>query len=89
MRNFDECDMEEFGRRLESSDKTIAVVLLIDDRLWLHTAKQGGERIMRMQFICSIWKKRNERPYVGGVSIRSRNAALSRKGCLVKGQSNY
>ena len=31
-------------------------------------------------------KKRNERPNVGGVSIRSRNGAPSRKGCVVNGQ---
>ena len=33
-----------------------------------------------------IWKNRNERPNVGGVSIRSRNGAPSRKGCVVNGQ---
>ena len=27
--------------------------------------------------ICNIWKKRNERPNVGGVSIRSRNERRS------------
>ena len=32
-------------------------------------------------------KKRNERPDVGGVSIRSRNDAPSRKGCVVHGLS--
>ena len=39
-------------------------------------------------FFCQsiIWKKRNERPNVGGVSIRSRNGAPSRKGCVVSGQ---
>ena len=31
-------------------------------------------------------KERNERPNVGGVSIRSRNGAPSRKGCVVNGQ---
>ena len=30
--------------------------------------------------IRSIWKKRNERPKVGGVSTRSRNGAPSLKG---------
>ena len=33
--------------------------------------------------IPGIWKKRNERQNVGGVSIRSRNGAPSRKGCAV------
>ena len=31
-------------------------------------------------------KKLNECPNVGGVSIRSRNGAPSRKGCVVNGQ---
>ena len=31
-------------------------------------------------------KKRNEHPNVGGISIRSRNGAPSRKGCVVNGQ---
>ena len=72
MRNLDVCDMEEFGR-LQSGEKTIAI---LGDRWWPQTAKQDGDRISR-QFLCSIWKKRNERPNVGGVSIRSRNGAQS------------
>ena len=48
-------------------------------------AKQNGDRISK-QFLCNIWKKGNERPNVGGVSIRSRNGAPSRKGCVVDGQ---
>ena len=55
------------------------------DRWLPQTAKQGGDRISK-QFLCSIWKKRNERPNVGVVSIRSRNGAPSRKGCVVDGQ---
>ena len=31
-------------------------------------------------------KKRNERPNIGGVSVRSRNGAPLRKGCVVNGQ---
>ena len=70
------CDMEEFGRRLDrSSEKTIAIV----GDAWPQTAKQDGDRIGK-QFPCNIWKKRNERPNVVGVSIRSRNGAPSRKG---------
>ena len=42
------------------------------------------------KFLCKIWKKRNERPNVGGVSIRlsnrSRNGAPSRKGSVVNGR---
>ena len=47
--------------------------------------KQDGGRISKY-FIYSIRKKRNKRPSVGGVSIRSRNGAPSRKGCVVNGQ---
>ena len=53
--------MEEFGR-LESSEKTIAI---LGDRWWPQTAKQDGDGISK-QFICSKWKKRNERPNVVG-----------------------
>ena len=35
---------------------------------------------MNKQFLCNIWKKREERPNVEGVSTRSRNGAQSRKG---------
>ena len=38
------------------------------------------------QFLCSVWRKRNERRNVGGVSVRIRNGAPSRKGCVVNGQ---
>ena len=82
MRKLDECDMEEFGR-LESREKTIAI---LGDRWWPQTAKQDGDDRINKQFLCNIWKKRNERPNVGGVSIRSRNGAPSRKGCVVNGQ---
>ena len=33
-----------------------------------------------------VWEKGNERPNIGGVSIRSRNGAPSRKGCVVNDQ---
>ena len=36
---------------------------------------------------CNIWKRRNEHPNVGDVSIRSRNGAPSRKGSVVNGQT--
>ena len=49
MRKLDDCDMEEFGR-LESSDKTIAI---LGDRWWPQTAKQDGDRISK-QFSCNI-----------------------------------
>ena len=81
MRKLDVCDMEEFCRQ-ESSEKTISI---LGDRWWPQTAKQDGDRISR-QFLCNIRKNRNERPNVEGVSIRSRNGAPSRKGCVVNGQ---
>ena len=81
MRNIDGCDMEQFGT-LDSSEKTIAI---LGDRRWPQTAKQEGDKI-RKKLLCDIWKKRNERPNDGGVSIRSRNGASPRKGCVVNGQ---
>ena len=81
MRKIDECGMEKFGT-LDSSEKTIAI---LGDRWRPQTAKQKGDKISK-QFICNIWKKRNGRPNVGGVSIRSRNGAPSRERCVVNGQ---
>ena len=75
------CDMEEFGR-LWNSEKTISI---LGDRWWPQTAKQSGDTISK-QCLSSIWKNRNERPNVGGVSIRSRNGAPFRMGCVVNGQ---
>ena len=80
-RKLDVCDMEEFGR-LESSEKPIAI---LGDGWWPQTVKQNGDRISA-QFLCSTWKKRIERPNVGGVSVRSRNGAPSRKKCVVNDQ---
>ena len=72
--------MEVFGR-LEKREKTIAI---LGDRWWPQTAQQDGDR-MSKQFLCSIWKKRIERPNLE-VSIRSKDGAPSRKGCVVNGQ---
>ena len=80
MRKIDECGMQKFGT-LDSSEKAIAI---LRDRWWLQTAKQEGDKINKT-LICNIWKKRNERPDVGGVSIRSGNGSPSRKGCVVNG----
>ena len=73
-RKLDICHMEAFGV-IESSEKTIAI---LEYRRWPQAAKQDEDRISK-QFLCSIRKKRNERPNVGGVSIRSRNGAPSRR----------
>ena len=80
MREIDECDMEEFDA-LDSSEKTIAT---LGDGWWPQAAKQEGDKIVK-KLMCSIWKQRNERSNVGGVSIRSRNGAPSRKGWVVNG----
>ena len=66
MREIGECDMEEFGT-LDSREKTIAI---LGDRRWPQAAKQEGHKT-RKRFPRNIGKHRNERPNVGGVSIRS------------------
>ena len=81
MRKIDERDMEKFGT-LDSREKTIAI---LGNRWWPHKAKQQGDTVIKI-FLCNIWKKRNERPNVGVVSIRSTNGAPSRKRCVVNGQ---
>ena len=80
MRKLSVRNMEEFGR-LESSEETTAI---LGDRWWPQTAKQDGDRISK-RFLRGICKKHNERQNVGGVSIRSRNGAPSRKRCVVNG----
>ena len=81
MRKLGVCDIEEFGR-LASIEKTIDIP---GGRWWPQTAKKDGDG-MSKQFPCIMWKKRNERSNVGGVSIRSKNGAPSPKGCMVNGQ---
>ena len=55
----------------------------------------GGHRLPKRKdvkisqsFFCNIFKKRTERPNFGGVSIRSRNVASFRKGCVSSGHMN-
>ena len=78
VRGIDECHVEEFGT-LGSSEKTIAI---LGDGWWSQAAKQEGDK---NTFLCSTctWKQRNERPNIGCVSIRSRNGAQPRQGCVV------
>ena len=78
MRELDKSGKKSFDA-LDSREKTIAI---LGDRWWPQTAIQEGDKKSK-RFLCSICKRRNERPNVGGVSIRSRNGALSRKGCVV------
>ena len=81
MRKINECDVEKFGT-LDSREKTVAI---LGGRWWPQTVKQEGDKISK-KLLSDIWKKRDERPKVGGVSSRSRNSAPSRKGCVVNGQ---
>ena len=83
MKKIRECDMEKFGMLdFDSSKKTVAI---LGDRWWLQTAKQEG--VGEAKKVCNRWKQCNERPNVGGVSVKSRNGALSRKGCMANGQT--
>ena len=68
---------------LDSSGKTMAI---LGDRWWPQTAKQDGDKICK-RFLCDVWKKRKELLNVGGGSIRSRNGAPSRQGCVVNGHT--
>ena len=82
MSKIDECDMWTSFGTPHSSEKTIAI---LGDRWWPQQAKQEGDKV-RIFYKCNMWKKRSERPNVGGVSSRSRKNALSRKGRVVNGQ---
>ena len=81
MKEIDECGMEEFVK-LDSSEETIAI---LGDKWWTQAAKQEGD-LIRKKNLCYIWKQRNGHPHVGGVFIRSRNGAPSRKGCVANYQ---
>ena len=75
-RKLDECVMEEFGR-LESSDKTIAI---LGDRWWPQTLKQDRDKTSK-SFYVLYGKRVASAPHVGGDAIWSKNGvALSRKG---------
>ena len=82
MREVKEGGMNLFDA-LDNRGKTIAI---LGDRWWPQTAKQDGDKICK-RFLCNVWKKRNERLNVEGVSIRSRNGAPSRKGRSVNSQT--
>ena len=62
-RKIDKCDTEKFGTPA-GGGKTVAI---LGDR-WPQTAKQIGDKISK-KFLCYMWKKRSERPIVGGVSL--------------------
>ena len=82
MREIDERDMEAFST-LDTNAKAIDV-LSIGDRWRPHKENQEGDNIaVAKTCLCDMCKQRKERQTVGGVSIRSRNGASSRKGGVV------
>ena len=80
MRKIDEFDMEKFGT-LDSSEKTIDI---LGDRWWPQKAKQEGDKIIK-KFLCNIYINIMSAQMLE-VSVRSRNGAPSREGCVVNGQ---
>ncbi|CAM9301422.1 unnamed protein product [Sphacelaria rigidula] len=81
-------DMNEGGMKssdaLDSSGKTMAVLEKI---WWLQMAIQDRGKMCKR--FCVKYKRnvRNEHRHVGGASIRSRDGARSRRGCIVNGQT--
>ena len=69
---------------LKSSEKTITILGHEIDGGHRRRNRKGDK--ISTYFLCNIWKRRSEGPNVGGVSVRSRNGAPSRKGCVVHGQ---
>ena len=67
--------MKKFGA-LDSSEQATAI---LGERWWPQAVKQEADKISKNN-LCNLWKQRNERPTVGGVSSRNRNGAPSRKG---------
>ena len=70
---------------LDQSEKTIAI---LGDRWWPNEAQEQGDKICK-RFLCEVWQTRKERQNVNGASCRSRNGALSRKGCVVNGHMGH
>ena len=75
MRNIDKCGMEDFG----TSDRQPTAV----EGRWLRpqAAKHGGDN-MSKYFYVVYGNSAMSAQLLGGVAIRSRNGAPSRKGCL-------
>ena len=83
MTEIDDCDMEEFGTLLIVSSET--AIDILGYGWWPQAAKQEGDKISKT-FLCNIWKPRNERPTVGGVSIRSINSNVCSVSKGMRGQ---
>ncbi|CAM9999984.1 unnamed protein product [Sphacelaria rigidula] len=80
MRDVNEGGMESFDA-LDTREKNMA-----GDENRPQKAKQDGTKRCK-KVKCTVWKKCNEHLDVGGVSIRSKNSAPSRKGCVVNRQT--
>ena len=78
----DECDMDTFGT-LDSSERAIVI---LGDRWWPQATKQEEDK-MSKNYIRNIRKNVLSAQNVGRVSVRSRNGAMSRKECVVNGQT--
>ena len=79
-----ECDVGNVGT-IDSSEKTIAI---LGEKLWPQMAhQQEGDKISKTCFFVIYGRIVTSPPSVGGVSIRSRNGAPSRKGCVLSGQT--
>ena len=72
--------VDKFGT-LNSSEETIAVLGV---RWWPQKTKQEGDQIIKT-FLYNTWENVMSAQMLE-VSIRSRNGAPSRKGCVVNGQ---
>ena len=84
MRKIDVCDMEEVGS-IESSEKTIAI---LGDRCGHRRRNRTGIRQAHSFYAIYGRSVMSAQTNVGGVSVRSRNGAPSRKGCVVRGQND-
>ena len=71
--------------------KKYSISLCLHIRVLVSREKeQEGYKIIAKRFylVCNMWKQRNERPTVGSASLRRRNSAPSRSGCVVNSQKD-
>ena len=77
VREIYECNMREFDTQ-DSSENTIAI---LGDRWWPQAARQEGDKISKT----FLYGNNVVRAQLLEVSIRCRDGAPSRKGCVVYG----
>lgn len=73
----------ESSDALDSREETMDIP---GDGWWPQAVKQGGNRICE-RFLCNVWKKRDGRQKLGGISIGRANGAPSRNGYVINGQT--